>query len=709
MNKKTTTVVWATLLIVSCLVSCSTPEQNVSDLNLVPFPKEVEMAAGQRFSLKSSLRLHIAAKDRERLGLSLVEEMKRAGFREPQLIEHTMTPSCLMLTQGNVTLAIPELPKQAGEGKSNVEEAYVITITPQGIGCFGAGESGLFYAVQTLRQLIRANTDVKGNLPCMTIRDWPSMKYRCYQDDWTRGPSPLLAAAFETLERGSELKHNMFTYYMEDQFEFKKHPKLNPKDGTLSQEEFKQIVEHAARQHMVVLGNQQSFGHHSKTLRIPEYAHLGEAGYILSPTVEEVYTFLDDLYSEILPLTPFEMFNVCCDETDALAKSGPSKVLADKIGVGGVYVRHILRIRELLKKYDKRMLMWGDIILQHPDKLDLIPKDVVMMCWMYEPLPDFNALIKPFSDSGYEFFVCPGQSNWQVIFPLVRHYTVNIQNFVRDGCAHGAIGMLNTGWEDDGEALHGYTWHAIAWGAECSWNASRTEPADFNKRIGPVLFGAKGDDFGRAIEMLGELQDSPEWWTTIDSPFYNSAGSRFWSSNNLRFWKRDFVPAEPPDTVEKKAKRILELVQPAIRHLQITKEQATVNAQLHESFLFGARRMELIATRMLDGLEVYRRYSAVTALDLTDTEQKKTALNELETVIRVIDNNRKSHSALKMEFVRLWNSESKPYSLDWTTYKYDQLDSWFAELQQKVRDVQKTISGNDQNATVPDIDHLFNH
>ena len=683
----------ATVVLLFVLGCCAvSPAQDASELRLVPFPKEVTMAMGQRLSLKTTLQFHLHAKNRDILGTALLDELKRAGFPEPQLIENEFAGSEFLLLlvpvdTNSLLVQLPPLPDQAGEGGGDVGESYTIHIKPNGIVCRGKGDVGLHYAVQTLCQLIRANADENGTLPCMTIRDWPSMKYRCFQDDWTRGPSPHLATLFHQFDLGAYLKHNMFTYYNENQLEYKTHPKLNPKDGTLTQEEFKQSIEYAAKRHLIMLGNQQSFGHHYKTLAVPEYAHLGEAGYILSPTVEEVYTFLDDLYSEILPLVPFEMFNVCCDETWDLAKSGPSKELADEIGVAGVYVRHILRVRELLQKYDKRMLMWGDIIMNHPDKLELIPKDVVMMCWDYAARPDFDAFIKPFSESGYEFFVCPGQSNWSVILPLIRQYTVNIQNFVRDGCANGAIGMLNTGWEDDGEALHGYNWHAIAWGAECSWNASKTDPADFNKRIGPVLFGAKGDDFGRAIELLAELQVSPE------------LGSAY----NGRFWERDFIPKQASGVVEKKAKRILELVQPAIQSLETTKEQATVNAELLDAFLFGARRMELIAVRMLDGLEVSRRYAAASALDLTDTAQKKAALEELEAITTIIARNRQTHRDFQAEFVRIWNSESKPFSLDRVTRKYDDLDAWFAELQQKVLDVITTVAESDTDAALPDI------
>ena len=110
----------------------------------------------------------------------------------------------------------------------------------------------------------------------------------------------------------------------------------------------------------------------------------------------------------------------------------------------------------------------------------------------------------PFAKSGYEFFVCPGVNNWSRILPDFGVATTNIRNFVRDGAKHGALGMLNTDWDDDGETLNARNWHGDAWGAECAWNASTTTPEDFNRRIGAVLFGEKGDHFGQAIELLAK-------------------------------------------------------------------------------------------------------------------------------------------------------------------------------------------------------------
>ncbi len=231
------------------------------------------------------------------------------------------------------------------------------------------------------------------------------------------------------------------------------------------------------------------------------------------------------------------MFNVCCDETYGLGE-GASKELAEKIGVGGVYVRHIRRLYQLLRdKYHKRMMMWGDIILRHPEHLKDIPQDVVMLTWNYSPLDSFEPLIVPFQKAGFQFFVCPGIHNWSRILPDFGAAEKNIRNFVRDGVRYGALGMINTDWEDDGEALQGYRWHGHAWGAECAWNGGATEPADFQRRIGAVLFGEKGDHFGRAIMLLAQTHRLPDMQ----------------GMGNRRFWKNDFPPVAPEEEIRKSA------------------------------------------------------------------------------------------------------------------------------------------------------------
>lgn len=647
----------------------------VAQLRLVPFPKKVSLRKGN-LPLKRPWLLELS-EQMDPLAQEIAEEMVRAGLKKPRPIPFSSKDPhgspfkhlwmFRLVGEGPTKTPLPQPPSFRPQA---THEDYHLQITPEQIIAWAKGPAGLFYAGQTLCQLLRANRLPGDRLPCLVIEDWPSLRWRCFQDDMTRGPSTKLSSLQRSIQLGAYFKHNLWTYYMEYQYAFRKHPDIGPPNGSLQPEELKALVEFAKKYHIEILGNQQSFGHFGWILRREKYAHLRETSDVLTPVREETYQLLDDLYSEVCPLLPFPWFNVCCDETWGLGK-GPSKELAQKIGVGGVYVQHIRRIHAILRdKYKKRMMMWGDIILQHPDQLEQIPKDVIMLTWGYGPAETFEHQIIPFQKAGYEFFVCPGISNWSRILPDFDVAMKNIQNFVRDGAKHGALGMINTDWEDDGEALQGYRWHGHAWGGECAWNAGATRPEDFQRRIGAVLFGERGDHFGQAITLLAQTHRLPG----MDG------------MNNRRFWQNDFPPARQPAAIRKSADRLLALVRPAIEHLQACRKEATANADLLDSFLHGARRMELIGQRMLDGLEAAQLYEkAYTAP--ADLVQERLAL--LEKVEHIVRRNRDAHEALGKEFARLWLADCKPYALDWTMRRYGQMVKWYDDLLARLAEAKK--------------------
>ena len=171
-----------------------------SRLRLVPFPKELELGEGQ-FALKGKLAveghesprrelvltdtlvLEAPAKKLGLLGGLIAAELKRAGLPVPEM---------RALKSDLPQLRVSKRPgKRIGAysfRRDATAEDYALDVGPGEIVCVGSGDAGLFYGVQTLCQLIRANR--RGDrLPCVTIRDWPSIRWRCFQDDLTRGPS----------------------------------------------------------------------------------------------------------------------------------------------------------------------------------------------------------------------------------------------------------------------------------------------------------------------------------------------------------------------------------------------------------------------------------------------------------------------------------------------------------------------------------------
>lgn len=644
--------------------------EGAAALRLVPFPQQVALADGS-FALDAHLTLEVPAAAAEVLGGWINDELRRTGLPAAEIKRLDGDEKRLRLSAQPGKSAA----KSSLRDKAAVED-YTLDVTTDGVVCTAKADAGLFHAAQTLRQLIRANLRGK-SLPCVNIVDWPSLQWRAFQDDMTRGPS----AKLETLKREADLgglfKLNLFEYYMEFQYAFPKNPVIGPKDGSLTPEELKALVAHAKRQQMDVLGCQQSFGHSAAILSHPEYAAIRETGDILSPAREETYAFLESLYSDVAPLIPFPWFNVCCDETQGLdATQGPAKEMVKQLGPGEVYARHMRRVHDVLKdKFDKRMMMYGDIILQHPEKMEIIPKDTIMLTWGYEPASSFEGQITPFVKAGYEFFVCPGVDDWGKILPDFGSATINIRNFIRDGAKHHALGMLNTEWKDDACTLRSPAWHGYAWGAECAWTGAATTPDDFNRRIGAVLYGEKGDHFGQAVKLLAQSMAFAA--KTENLPHWEGM-------SNGRFWKNEFVPHRSETQTRNRVVPLLGWIRSAIKHLEACQKDALVNADLLDAMLLGAHRMELLEQRMLDGIDAANAYAEAVAAN-----DKRVKLAKLAEVKRLAIRNRDAHQTQATEFVRLWNIECKPYALERTTNRYADLVKWYDELANRMAEAEK--------------------
>ena len=108
---------------------------------------------------------------------------------------------------------------------------------------------------------------------------------------------------------------------------------------------------------------------------------------------------------------------------------------------------------------------------------------MVYIMWAYEPLDSYDHLIKPFKDNGTPFWVAPSLSHSSNMIPAPQRYMKNIANLARDGYRNGAEGLMNTCWDDNGEALFDNCWHGLFWSAEMAWNPIRTDdPEEFSRR-----------------------------------------------------------------------------------------------------------------------------------------------------------------------------------------------------------------------------------
>ncbi|MFH1732700.1 MAG: glycoside hydrolase family 20 zincin-like fold domain-containing protein, partial [Planctomycetota bacterium] len=454
-------------------------EQDMSRLNLLPMPKSVRQGKGS-FRLEDNVPVVLApeadaevnaawsfaveADVKARLALPLERHGKLGGIKR----------RILFLVAGRDDALYPKLRQLAkpiaNAPKTVRDQAYVLKVTKNEIVAAATTPAGLYYAAQTLRQLVTKN----GRVPCVTITDWPAYAYRGVMLDISRFKVPRLDSLFELIERLAALKINVFQIYTEHTFAFRRHPDISEGCSPVTAEDVIEL-DGFCKQHFVDLqANYQSFGHQNHMLGKPEYNDMAESPgqpFTMSPAVPRTYKFLDDAYAECLPAYSSKLFNASCDETWDLG-SGRSKNLADNAGVGRVYLEHIKKINKLAHKYGKRMMIWGDIILQHPELIADIPKDIIMLDWGYSAGADLSGM-KRFKAAGLEFWTCPGVSAWHRIFAHFDNASRNIAERAAAGQKNGATGLLNTHWGDGGHPqMFSAAFRGYAWGAEQSWTPS---------------------------------------------------------------------------------------------------------------------------------------------------------------------------------------------------------------------------------------------
>ncbi len=442
-----------------------------------------------------------------------------ATLHLPRLVSIQADASCtaaahtlqeLLIANGNPCRlsAAPALVSISEKAGGHGPESYTLAITPRGIDIAAADAAGAFYAVQTLRELLTVHGAA---LPCCSFADWPDFRRRGGYLDLSRGRVPTLACLKDLAALLAQWKINELQLNIENVFHFTTHPDIGKGYSPLSANDIVSLREHCARHHIQLVGAFASFGHFEKILQLPAYRVLGElaghhgwpGGTMLCPTDPRSIRLMAELYAEFVPLFTAVDFNINGDEPWELGE-GRSKRKADKAGKGRVYLDFVLQLHKLLRKHGKRTNMWTDIVLQHPELLDDVPRDMVMCNWEYSPTGARIPRTGEIAAHGYPVVVCPGTSSWNTHGGRLQLGMDNIRVFAAEGLRHGAEGLLNTDWGDNGHRnLLAVSLHNLAWGAAQSWHHAGTHAHGFTNRLCHAVFGMHDPRFADALRTLG--------------------------------------------------------------------------------------------------------------------------------------------------------------------------------------------------------------
>lgn len=631
---------------------------------ILPQPKEIRLGAGS-FTIDSTTQIVIGkgGTNQDEFTSELLNETIQ-GYIGSQLTTLKETSKAISngIWLGNIS-ASPYI-KRYCETKGLIftsemnDEGYILDISQEEIIIAARTSSGLYYGYLTLAQLLQPGNG-KLTCPCVTIRDWPSLKIRGISDDISRGQVSTIENFKKIIRFLSEFKMNTYMLYLEDMFVFKKHPVIGLGRGALIKEEVTILQDYAERFHVEIIPIFQTLGHYENILIKPEYWHLAEypGAASLNVTSKETIKFLEDLFSEIAPAFRSKYFHIGADESWDVGR-GESFAKGQQIGFGNLHAEHYNRVYKIAKKYHKTVMMYGDIILKFPSILTRIPPDIIIVDWHYHPVESYPSINK-FKEAGRQFIVSPGLLNWCRIFPNYMNSLINIESFIRKGHHAGALGAITSSWGDHGsENFRELNYYGYAYAAECTWAPEQANISDFNDKFFLRYFGPGVPEMAAIYALLlevGKTPNLPEFWR---HPF----GSTIVSQTQLLLRIHN---------LKTRLRATIELIE-QVAHKKMKHKE-------HLDYLAYAARRGLLLARKLQYADEIKRMTRIDPSDTEREEVKRNVIAMCQVVIRELQ-------ALKDEYEQLWLKTNKSNNLQLILELFDRQIYYWQEKVEQVND-----------------------
>jgi len=558
------------------------------------------------------------------------------------------------------------------------EQGYVLDVTPDQILVAGKDSAGLFYGVQTVRQLVVGEgpeTQILG----VRVRDWPALLFRGAQVDMSRGPVPKLDYLERIVRTLAEFRMNQLYMYIEDSFRLDGQPLVGVLSDTLAHADWERLVAFAKPYHVEIVPTSEGCGHLHKLLRFELYSGIAERphGHVLAAGDPHALGFLDQMYAQMASVFPTSTYHIGCDETEELGQ-GRSAPLVAQQGYGRVYVDNLIQVAKLVQRYNKQVMFWGDIAVEHPEMIPSLPKDLIVASWEYGAHPNYDKWLRPFAGTGMKIFVCPWAGNTSLMVPDYEEAAANIQTFLSDGKKAGAIGTNVTVWNDDGESLYGPNWWSIVYGAACAWEPGQTPAQDFDQKFDWAFYRNSDHRFTDALKKLGHLNEVLRAAAPVDA--YDQKWGGAWDRS---FWQQPFSAEGQQDT--QKALPVAELVRRTAEESFTVFTESAGRARRNGDTLaeleFAALKLDALAMRYQYAQEISQLYADALAHE-HDKDQGIVGsdLSNITSTNGRLEDLRDYTTRLTELYRRLWLSENLPTWLPNILLRYERNNEMWQEL-----------------------------
>lgn len=401
--KKVINIIAIALFFASCSMKAKESETTI---NVIPYPQSVEVGKGTFKGAGANFNCDQAVDAKSQVIIKeLADKITYVSGRICSYATPVGLAKDCAKVKGFIFLKDANL----------AEEEYSIDITKANCIVRASSYNGFLYAIQTLKQLTSVN--IFGNepnpaekflFPCVKIQDKPRFGYRGMHLDCSRH-----FFSVEEVKRYLDImalyKLNRFHWHLTDdqgwRVEIKKYPKLTEigafRNGTVikkdwgsndgvryggyyTQEQMKDIVAYAGKLGIVVIPEIDLPGHMMGALAgYPElgctggpyevWTRWGISDQVLCPGKDGMFTFLEDVFTELMDIFPSEYIHIGGDECPKTewekcpacqARIKALGIKADERHTAEQFLQSYVtaRVQKFLNDHGRKIIGWDEIL-----------------------------------------------------------------------------------------------------------------------------------------------------------------------------------------------------------------------------------------------------------------------------------------------------------------------------------------------------------
>lgn len=393
------------LLLCSVLFSCATEKEKLP-VNIIPQPNEIEINAGE-FNLNNKFTIGFNSPKLESIAHLFISDLKE-----------TCTIQIADFKDADIKLSL--------DNSNYSHEEYSLITTEKEIEITASSENGLFYGLQSIRQLLlfSENENDSFKLPIVNINDSPRFGWRGLMLDESR--------YFFGVEKVKQLldlmamhKLNIFHWHLTDvpgwRIEIKKYPRLTSVGAKgndinsdapaqfYTQDQIREIVKYASDRFIEVIPEIDMPGHaKAANLAYPEFSGGGSKThpeFTFNPGYEGTYAYLTNILKEVVELFPSKYIHLGGDEVHFgnenwntnphVKRLMKQESLKDLREVESYFIH---RMADSIKMLDRTVIGWDEIV-----DFGLEQNNSLVMWWRHDKTYTLeNAL-----SNSYNVVLCP--------------------------------------------------------------------------------------------------------------------------------------------------------------------------------------------------------------------------------------------------------------------------------------------------------------